>query len=396
MADSLIGKELGQYQIEKIIGQGGQAIVYKSYQASMDRHVAIKVLPYAELLDERIADRFRKEAQTIAKLEHPYILPVYDFGVTDRYFYIVMRYIENGTLFDLLRSGPTILLRIKAILEQVGDALEFAHSRHIIHRDIKPQNILIDGAGHGFLSDFGIAKNTATAGNLTSLGKIPGTPAYMSPEQARGVEVDARSDIYSLGVVLFQALTKRLPFSGHNALAVIDQHINQSPPALRSFNRDIPEELEAVVLKALAKSPDERYQSIHTFVKAFEEAIPRYAETQAFGPLEETSVQEYADMVEELAVIEDRENLIRYMRHQAEESSRRRREQMWADEKKRQAELVLAHKQQLNQAIWLWIICILLAVGCVAVALTIIWIQTQTPPLEAPTPGSLLFFHRWQ
>ena len=208
-----IGKRLGSYTIVEQVGQGGMATVFKAYQPSMDRYVAVKILPSHFTEDETFVARFTQEARTLARLEHPHILPVHDYGEQEGSTYLVMRYIDAGTLKDLITgSGPLELNEAARIMGQLGRALGYAHSQGIIHRDIKPTNVLIDEPGNAFLTDFGIAKLVAGTAQFTATGTIVGTPAYMSPEQCMGQTLDHRSDIYSLGVILDETLTGSLPF----------------------------------------------------------------------------------------------------------------------------------------------------------------------------------------
>ncbi len=272
--ETLVGKQLGNYQIVELIGRGGMAAVYKGYQPSMNRHVAIKVLSPQYSSDRAFVQRFQNEARLIAQLEHAHILPVYDFGQQEGMLYIVMRYLPTGTLEDRIPPQGMPLDEVLRILKQVANALDYAHSRGVIHRDLKPANVLIDAQGNTFLSDFGIAKTTEqeTTG-LTGTGNVIGTPNYMSPEQGLGEKVDARSDIYALGVMLFEMLTGQVPFSGENPMAVMLRHVHDVPPDPGSLRPDLPQAVSNVVLRALAKRPDERYQSAGELAHALEQAL---------------------------------------------------------------------------------------------------------------------------
>lgn len=269
-----IGKRLGTYQIIEQIGQGGMATVFKAYQPSMDRYVAIKILPSHFTEDASFVGRFTQEARTLARLEHVHILPVHDYGEQEGITYLVMRYVEAGTLKDLIaRGGPLDLKEAARILGQVGSALDYAHSQDVVHRDIKPSNVLIDQQGNTFLTDFGIAKLVAETAQFTASGAILGTPAYMSPEQGMGRPVDYRCDIYSLGVVLYELVTGRVPFQAETPLAVLLKHINDPLPLPRQIKPDLPEAVERVILKAMAKLPDDRFQSAQGMIDALAEAV---------------------------------------------------------------------------------------------------------------------------
>lgn len=271
--ETLVGKQLGNYQIVELIGRGGMAAVYKGYQPSMNRHVAIKVLSPQYSSDRAFVQRFQNEARLIAQLEHAHILPVYDFGQQEGMLYIVMRYLPTGTLEDRISPQGMPLDEVLHILKQVASALDYAHSRGVIHRDLKPANVLIDAQGNAFLSDFGIAKTTEQEVSLTGTGNVIGTPNYMSPEQGLGEKVDARSDIYALGVMLFEMLTGQVPFSGDNPMAVMLRHVHDVPPDPSSLRPDLPQAVSNVVLRALAKRPDERYQSAGELARALEQAL---------------------------------------------------------------------------------------------------------------------------
>jgi serine/threonine protein kinase/ligand-binding sensor domain-containing protein len=269
-----IGKTLGAYQILEQIGQGGMATIFKAYQPAMDRYVAVKVLPSHFTEDETFVARFTQEARTLARLEHPHILPVHDYGEQEGVTYLVMRYIDAGTLKDLIaRGGPLELEQAARILDQVGRALGYAHSQEVIHRDIKPANIMIDAGGNTFLTDFGIAKLVAGTAQFTATGAIVGTPAYMAPEQGMADPVDHRSDIYALGVVLYEMVTGRVPFEAETPLAVLLQHVNAPLPPPRLIKPDLPEKVERVILKAMAKAPDDRFQTAEDMVEALQKAL---------------------------------------------------------------------------------------------------------------------------
>ena len=223
---------LGPYRIISQIGQGGMATVYKAYQPSMDRNVAVKVLPGQLAQSPEFTQRFQQEARIIAKLEHAHILPVFDYGESDGIAYFVMRYLEAGTLKDKMQAGrPLPLKEIDRLFTQLADALSYAHSLGVVHRDLKPANALIDSRGNLFLTDFGIAKILESASpRLTQTDAIMGTPAYISPEQAQAQKVDQRSDIYSLGIILYEMVTGQVPFTADTPLAVILKHVTNPLP----------------------------------------------------------------------------------------------------------------------------------------------------------------------
>jgi serine/threonine protein kinase len=269
------GQMLGSYRIITQIGKGGMATVYKAYQPSMDRNVAIKVLPSQLAESKEFTARFQQEARFIARLEHPHILPVFDYGESDGVAYFVMRYLEAGTLKDRMEAGrPLPLNEIDRIFTQLTAALSYAHSHGIVHRDLKPANALIDSYGNIFLTDFGIAKLLESASpRLTQTDAIMGTPAYISPEQAQAATVDQRSDIYSLGIILYEMVTGGVPFTADTPLAIILKHISDPLPPPSLIKPDIPAPIERVILKALAKNPADRFSTAEEFVAAWKRAL---------------------------------------------------------------------------------------------------------------------------
>jgi len=271
--DDLIGKKFGQFEIIEEIGRGGMATVYRARQASMNRTVAIKVLPRQMLHDPGFYERFEREVDVIAHLEHPHILPIYDFGRAEDVPYIAMRYLGGGSLEQRLRRGILSLEELEKPLKQIAQALDYAHQQGIIHRDLKPGNIMLDENGNAYLSDFGIAR--VLGSDLTG-SMIIGTPAYMSPEQANGLPIDGRSDIYSLGVVVFELLTGRGPFQAETPMAILLKHISEPLPSIRELRHDIPESVERVIRQATEKDPDARYSSASEFADAFSAAIANH------------------------------------------------------------------------------------------------------------------------
>lgn len=253
--------KVGPYEILEELGAGGMATVYLARQESMGRFVAVKVIHKAITGDPTTLERFQREAQIIARLEHPHILPVYDYDGRHIPPYIVMRYLATGTLKDILEKHKLPLEDIAHIYRQLGSALDYAHRQGVIHRDVKPSNIMVDGDGNIFVTDFGIARITEGGENLTATGLAVGTPGYMAPEQSVGAEIDGRVDVYSMGAMLFEMVTGRLPYTGDTPIAVILKHINDPIPSVRDYNPNLPEALDTILEKALAKNPSERYQT---------------------------------------------------------------------------------------------------------------------------------------
>ncbi len=277
MAEELAGKTLSKYELRERIGRGGMAEVYRAYHAALDRFVAIKILHPFLGEDPEFKERFEREARSVAQLRHPNIVQVYDFDFDPEreLYYMVMEYVEGPTLRTrLMELGFdnqcfTIPEAIQ-IIRPVAAALGYAHSHNMVHRDIKPANIMLDKDGRIVLTDFGIAR-IVSGPAMTTSGSMIGTPAYMSPEQGLGQPGDHRSDIYSLGVVFYQLVTGVLPFQAETPIAVVLKHVNEPLPSPSEFNPDIPHELERILMMALAKSPDERYQNIGEMLRDLDE-----------------------------------------------------------------------------------------------------------------------------
>lgn len=276
----LTGQTIGQYSLVQKLGGGGMAEVYKAYQSQLDRHVAIKFIRPELAGDGNFQARFSQEAKAIARLSHGNIVHVYDFGQSGHRYYLVMEYIDGNTLSDYLSSwyasGKGIPVnQAFSIIQQIGNALDYAHQQGIIHRDIKPDNILITPNGRVVLTDFGIAKIIETTQGLTRTGMAMGTPAYMAPEQIEGDKnkIGPASDIYSLGIILYQMATGKPPFTGNTPMHVMLKHLSEPIPPPRTVNPQLPQPVEQVILNALAKEPAHRYQNAQHMLFDFQQAI---------------------------------------------------------------------------------------------------------------------------
>jgi serine/threonine protein kinase len=277
--------QIGRYQIKAELGHGGMSVVYLAHDPVIGRDVAIKVLLSNLSSQPAARARFEREARIVAALEHPAIVPIYDFGEQDGQPFLVMRYMSGGSLADLLSYGRLNLQDTAHIVRRLAGALDEAHARGIIHRDIKPGNILFDSHGEAFLADFGIGKLYEDGQNMTITGSVVlGTPAYMSPEQALGKPLDPRSDVYSLGAVMFEMLSGALPYKGPTSISVAMKHVNEPVPDLRAWRPELAEACAAVVAKAMAKDPDERFVTAGELAAAFDEAVNGYPITEAMMP----------------------------------------------------------------------------------------------------------------
>jgi serine/threonine protein kinase len=270
--NSLVGKSLGQYRVVERIGSGGMATVFKAYQPTLDRYVAVKVLPAYHARDPIFVKRFTQEARSVAKLAHPNIVQIHDFGEQENITYIVMEYVDGGTLKDRLRERPLTVPEAVDFVIQAAEGLGSAHSHGIIHRDVKPANMLLRRNGHLLLSDFGIAKILEGTVNLTRVGAI-GTPQYMSPEQGTGQPVDRRSDIYSLGIAFYHSLTGRVPFTAESPISITVKHLNDPIPLENLRVVGVPQPIEQVLLRMTAKAAADRYQTTDALIEALTRAL---------------------------------------------------------------------------------------------------------------------------
>ncbi|KHE67617.1 Stk1 family PASTA domain-containing Ser/Thr kinase, partial [Halobacillus sp. BBL2006] len=277
-----------RYEIGEMIGGGGMANVYLAHDVILDRNVAIKVLRLEHGNDEEFIARFHREAQSATSLSHPNIVNIYDVGEEDDIYYMVMEYVDGMTLKQYIQQhSPIEVSEAVDIMKQVTSAIAHAHENEIVHRDIKPQNILIDHYGHVKVTDFGIAMAlSATA--LTQTNSVLGSVHYLSPEQARGGMATKKSDVYSLGIVFFELLTGRLPFSGESPVSIALKHLQHDTPSLKRWIEDLPQSVENIVLKATAKDPFHRYESVVEMEYDLETSLePERQHEPAFQPPDE-------------------------------------------------------------------------------------------------------------
>src|SRR5947209_7349240 len=283
--DNFIGKTLGTCVLEQLVGQGGMGAVYLARQTRPSRNVAVKVLLPAASQDsttyQEFLERFRREANLVARLEQVNIVPIYEYGEQDGLAYLVMPYLAGGSLRDILRQRGVLSLQEAATyIDQAASALDYAHSQGVIHRDLKPANFLLAADGRLVLADFGIARmmEYSTSGKtLTGTGMIIGTPEYMAPEMASGERIDYRADIYELGIILFQMLSGQVPFTGASPISVVMKQIQEPLPLLHQSNPAIPAAVDTVIQKATAKRREDRYTSAKEMAQAFRAAIAQPA-----------------------------------------------------------------------------------------------------------------------
>ncbi|KAB8181359.1 serine/threonine-protein kinase [Microbispora catharanthi] len=270
----LVGRRLGDYTVEAVVGRGGMATVYRARDQRLGRAVALKVLAPQLAHDDRFRDRFVRESRMVASIDHPNIIPVYEAGERDDLLFIAMRYVEGNDMRKLVQSeGALPVGRANPLFAQIASALDAAHAHGLVHRDVKPANILVTRSDHVYLTDFGLTKSSAAEAGLTSHGHFMGTPRYVAPEQIRGLPVDGRSDLYAFACVVYEALAGQPPFQRDTELALLYAHVSHDPPPLTPYRPDLPHAVNAVITRALAKSPGERFETCQAFVSALRDAI---------------------------------------------------------------------------------------------------------------------------
>ena len=275
-ADPRIGSEIAGYRIERLLGRGGMSVVYLAEQAALKRQVALKLLAPELAADGGFRERFLRESELAASLDHPNVIPIHDAGEADGVLFIAMRYVEGSDLAKrLAKHGWLDPAEAVSILERVADALDAAHKRGLVHRDVKPGNVLLSDEGHVYLSDFGLTRRTEETKALTESGQFVGTLDYVSPEQIENTEVSAQTDVYALACVLFECLTGTVPFKSDSGVGVIYAHLEGEPPLASEVNPDLPEAVDVVLVKGMAKSPEERYATVGELAGEARSALDR-------------------------------------------------------------------------------------------------------------------------
>jgi len=272
----------GRYELEKLVGSGGMSNVFRAHDRLLERTVALKILHEQFTRDEDYVERFRREARAVAQLAHPNIVTVIDRGEQDSRQYIVFEFVEGENLKEVVSRGPLAVHDALELALQVARALAFAHTRGLVHRDVKPQNVLLNEDGQAKVTDFGIARSLDVQG-VTQTGTVLGTSDYIAPEQARGQKVDPKTDVYSLGVVLYELLTGEVPFSGDNFVAVAMRHVNEPAPSVLERRPDCSVRLDLAIQRAMAKDPADRFESMDDFVAELEACLAGLADWGAEG-----------------------------------------------------------------------------------------------------------------
>jgi predicted Ser/Thr protein kinase len=274
----MVGQVLAdRYELEELVGTGGMSSVFRAHDRLLDRKVALKILHQQYSGDEEYVERFRREARAVAALSHPNIVTVIDRGEHDGRQFIVFEYVDGENLKRLIeRRGPAPVSTALELAMEIARALSFAHQQGLVHRDVKPQNVLLNGDGRAKVTDFGIARSLDVQHGMTQTGTVLGTSDYIAPEQAQGQRVDEHTDVYSLGIVLYELLTGEVPFAGENFVAVAMRHINEPPPSVRARRPDVSPRIEAAVQRAMAKNPEDRFQTMAEFCQELEACLAEY------------------------------------------------------------------------------------------------------------------------
>jgi serine/threonine protein kinase len=385
---------LGKYQIIEEIGRGGMGVVYKGYDPSLKRTVAIKLLAPHLIWEKEFVERFERESRAAAQLDHPNIIHIFDVGQEGSRHYLVMSYLPGPSLKQFLgqkgRLTPTEAL---PLLRQLANALDYAHGKGLVHRDVKSANVMFNELGQAVLTDFGLVK-AAQESKLTSYGAFMGTPQYMAPEQAKGENVDARADQYALGIITFEMMTGQVPFDADTTPAILYKQVNDPPPAVTALCRDLPPAIEPVLSRALAKLPASRYASCSEFVKALEQALQPVASPQrdAVGPLSHRQRAELRHKLDCYFSEEELRNLcfdlgIDYEALPAQGKSGKARELIAELERKRRLDALVALCRQLRpDASWAEIIAAKPSAG---------FEQEQQPvPISVPPPRPTVPTHQ--
>ncbi|MFN8570329.1 MAG: serine/threonine-protein kinase, partial [Kouleothrix sp.] len=275
MIEERLAQVVKGYELREVLGEGGYGVVYRAYQPQVGREVAVKIILPQYANHPEFIRRFESEAQLVARLEHPYIVPLYDYWREPDGAFLVMRWLRGGSLYEALQRGPLAAAALGRLIEQIGGALTVAHRRGVVHRDLKPANILLDEDGNAYLADFGIAKDLGkqVSPYQTDQTSVVGSPAYLAPEQVKAEAITPQTDIYSLGVMLYEILTGQLPFQAPTPIALMFKHINEPMPALGQMRPDLPAAVNAVIQRATAKQPAARYADVATMLAELRQSL---------------------------------------------------------------------------------------------------------------------------